>query len=102
MIQRCILMLGMRVKYNVHLFLGLLHHFIVYDISLLILHRALVGAFDLANQCWIHTQKIVSSSPVNTVILLCPLLRHFTIIGIGENVTGLVLPYEVNTHYVHL
>ena len=33
----------------------------------------------LANQCWIHKQKVVGSSLV-TVNLLCPCVRYLTII----------------------
>ena len=39
----------------------------------------LTGACGLADQCWVHKQKIVGSSPV-TVKVLCPWVRHFTII----------------------
>ena len=38
-----------------------------------------VDACGLADQCWIHKQKVVGSSPV-TVNVLCPWVRHLTII----------------------
>ena len=31
----------------------------------------------LVDQCWVHKQKVVSSSPI-TVNVLCPWVRHFT------------------------
>ena len=68
---------------------------IVYRINI---SYILIGACGPADQCWVHKQKAVGSSPV-TVKVLCSWIRHFNILtplnpgvemgtGNAEKVTG--------------
>ena len=50
------------------------------DVQILMWNKVVISwsTCGLADQRWVHLQKLVDSSPI-TVNVLCPLVRHFTI-----------------------